>query len=1261
MKKMTIKVKLVLLFTLIKILPLLLIAFIAYEGTIKLEEYVQDSTRYLFNKNKEIILETANASIEDSIKNLDKKSQDSLERISFEIANNVANFLYERDSDILFLSKLNLNTEVLTNFYNNKQRDIIIHGNYNYDDKTNTWQSEEKQKSEVRYKKTADLEDNKKEFNFIDPLKFKTKTIPIYKEINYFDLNGKEIYKVSKINQKLTNISNKKNTYINSENYFNEILALKEGEIFVSDVIGAYVKSNVIGPFTKAKAKKLKIDFEPEKHAYAGKENPLGKKFEGIVRFVTPVFKNGKKVAFISLALDHEHIMQFTDTSNPVSKNAIQNISDASDGNYAFMWDYEGKNISHPRDYFIVGYDEKTGKRAMPWLSADLAVKYKESNKEINEFLKDYPIFEEQSLKKKPNIPQLLKDGNIALDCRYLNFAPQCQGWMQLTKNGGYGSFVIYWSKVWKLTTAAAIPYYTGKYANSKRGFGFVTIGANVDEFHSAANETKKNVKEILSSQTKQMDEIVQENTSEIEDLINSLINELSTVTLLMLILIIVIAVWMSNYISGKIEKLLIGTEKFSKNDLDYRIKVETNDEIGNLENSFNKMAIKIKSLITQQKELNEHLEEKVNEKTIELKVINQGLEEQIEQRTKYLKETLMKAQKADEAKSTFLANISHEIRTPLNAIIGFSELLSNRNDLDVQAKKQANIIQTSANSLLSIINDILDISKIESGNFELTIYETDIYLISENVIELFSKKASEKHLKLVFNLDNKIPLCVLTDGVRIRQVLSNLISNAIKFTEDNGSINVNIVVIKELNKSCTVRFEVEDTGIGIPDKKIQNIFEPFIQVDHKSNKEFQGTGLGLSICKHIVDSLSSKICIESKIGKGSKFWFDVSFNLCKQELPNKKNYLNHLHFQVSDLNCDLYHYAKRYLSLFGIINDEASNKLDIIIHCFNKKEDLDISREKFENIPKLILFEYEDDISKLKFRPNEIALSLPFYASKVNDALQELLSKGNNVIPQTMEPANISAKILVAEDNTANQELISYILGSMNIEFDIQANGEKAFEAYKKDSYDLVLMDINMPVLDGIGSFNKIRAYEKENNLITTPIIALTANAVKGDRERFLDIGMNDYLSKPLNTKELKRVFDTFLFNEESKDKQLLPNEENKEKEEESIQKLGSKIDIEKITSKLGISEVIANLIINKFKEDVLKDLSELNEFIQNNNEEQMKEKAHYLKNSCLNLDLNEICDILQDLETGNLEQSEKLKKFKIIENEINLIVKGE
>ncbi|WP_129090895.1 ATP-binding protein, partial [Arcobacter sp. CECT 8989] len=584
------------------------------------------------------------------------------------------------------------------------------------------------------------------------------------------------------------------------------------------------------------------------------------------------------------------------------------------------------------------------------------------------------------------------------------------------------------------------------------------------------------------------------------------------------------------------------------------------------------------------------------------------------------------KAQKADEAKSTFLANMSHEIRTPLNAIIGFSDILSNSSELKSDNKKQAQIIQTSANSLLSIINDILDISKIESGNFDIAIEKTDLYFISEHVIELFSKRASEKHLKLIFNIDHKIPLCILTDGIRLRQVLSNLLSNAIKFTHE-GKVSLNITLLEEKNNRSKIRFEIEDSGIGIPQEKLENVFKPFVQVDHKSSRQYEGTGLGLSICSHIVQSLGSQIQAQSKENVGSKFFFDLEFETCDDNLHISKSFLNHVKFKVTKEDSDLYHYIKRYIGLFGTVNTDEENPDIVICSCDKTKDALDTMRERYENTPILILFNHEDEAKNFKLKANEHTLVLPFYASKVNDALQELLRKTKQVVKPSKDEIEkkYKANVLVAEDNEANQELISYILDSMNINYSIQDNGLKALKEYKENSYDLVLMDINMPILDGIESFKAIRKYEEEKLLKQIPIVALTANAVKGDKERFLSLGMNDYLSKPINTDEIKKVFDKYLkedtHNSSSKDSTIMiANEE--------------KLNVSKIVDKLGVSENIANMIVNKFKKDITKDLEELESLIENQEKEAIAQKAHYIKNSCLNVALDDICQLLQKLE---------------------------
>ena len=1119
MKNITIKVKLVLLFILIKIVPLLLIAYIAYEGVLKIDEYLTKSTNYLYNQSKEIIINTANASIEDSIKNLDKKSQESLEKVSYEIANQVANFLYERDKDILFLSKSELNENVLKNFFESKKRNITVHDEYYYDENSNSYKTNEELNVDSRDKKMATLKDNEKEFNYVDPIKYKTKELPIYKEISFVDLKGFEKYKVSTINENKLDVSNKKNTFASSEDYFSKIDKLKKGDIYVSDVIGEYVGTRVIGAFTKEKAAKAGIEFEPQKYGYAGLENPLGKRFDGIVRFVTPVFNSqNEKIGYVSMALDHKHVREFTDTANPTGKNVKQNIPDASLGNYAFMWDYEGKNISHPRDYSIVGYDKNTGLKAMPWLSADIAEKYYASNQNINEFLKNYPIFEEQSLIKKPNLKQLKEQSSVGLDCRYLNFAPQCEGWMQVTQNGGYGSFVINWSGVWKLTTAATIPYYTGQYANSKRGFGFVTIGASVDDFHAAANETKKNVSEILKEQTKSMEEIVTQNQSEIEKFIKALINELSIVTFIMVILIIFIAMWMSNYILSKINKLLTGTNKFASKEFDYRIDVTSDDEIGNLEKSFNNMASEINTLIQAQKELNDHLEVKVSEKTTELLQINQNLEKEIDKRTLSLKDALLKAQNADKAKSTFLGNMSHEIRTPLNSIIGFAQIINTSNDSDETSKKYSQIIDTSAKALLAILNDVLDISKIQSGTFEIKIEKANVKTVCEKVFNLYSTRANEKNVDFTLDIDNDIPSSLFVDKDRIKQVLSNLVSNAMKFTKENGKVNMTASLLSKNDNMAKIRFLVSDTGIGIEHDKIKDIFEPFVQADNEVNRNYEGTGLGLSICSYIVKSLNSFIEIKTRVGRGSTFWFDLELECANEEI--------------------------------GLVDESEQN------------DDTQINSVEYKG------------------------------------------------------------KVLVLENNSLNQEVIRYLLQTLCIDCEFVESRVELLDKYKTSDYDLILFDTNIEANVASDIYN----YEKENYLMHIPLIALSANEFDKEKDELSLFGVKQYLKKPIDINQLKRVFDIYM-----------PSHEESIEEEQindSVDEIKYSYNKQDAIDSLCLEESIVDMLLDSFFLTLDSDIKNIQDAINSKSAKDIALTSHYLKGACANLAMNDAVKILQDME---------------------------
>jgi len=996
--KLKIKSKLILLFILIKVIPLLILSYIAIEGANNLNNYFEKTTKNTFEESKNIITKTATTAISDSIEALDKKSQTSIERISYEIANNIAAFLYERDKDLLFLSSIELNTKVLNNFYKIKTSPITVPEKYKYNDNKQKWETV-KQTIAKTNSYQSELKDNDNNFNLNNKKDIKYKDLPIYKEIQVIDLNGNEIYKVSSIKKKKINIKNKSQTYCKAESYFKEIQKLKKNEIYVSDVIGAYVKTNVIGSFTKEKAKKMGIEFDPEKHAYAGKENPVGKRFEAIIRFATPIFKNNKKIGYLSFALDHKHIMEFTDTFDPLIQNTRKDISDASSGNYAFMWDYEGKNISHPRDYFIMGYNPDSGKLVPGWISADMNEDFKKSKyKDLNTYLENYPKFNEQSLKRKPNISQLKSLGEVGLDCRYLNFAPQCKGWMKITKDGGYGSFIIFWSNVWKLTTAAAIPYYTGKYSNSKRGFGFVSIGANVDEFHLAANQTKKNVNKILETQIKTMKKELDDNNFSIIDYIHQLIRELSIITAMMVLIIIAIAIWMSNLVTSKISNLLKGTKEYSKHNFNHKIDITSRDEIGELEHSFNNMADEINELIKKQNNSNILLDIKANE-----------------------------ANQASKAKSNFLASMSHEIRTPLNAILGFIEILLEK-EKDKQNKEYLNIINDSGHNLVNIINDILDFSKIESNKLTLEYVKIDPYNKFANIAKQFNANANIKNITLETHISSSLSKCIQIDILRVTQVINNLLSNALKFTNKNGTIIFSVDCNK---KADEIFISVEDDGIGVTKDKQAMIFDAFAQADNSTTRKYGGTGLGLSISSRLVKLMGGDLKLDPIQENGARFYFNIPLKECN--------------------SC--------------IIPD---NKFSFTLH-----------------------------------EPN----LTPLYNSH----------KNNNYI-------------LIVEDNKANQLYVKVIMKKLSLKFKIANNGYEAVEMYKKENFEIILMDENMPVMSGTEATKKIREIEKQNNKKYTPIIAVTANALEGDKDRFLSIGMDDYLSKPLKQSSLVKMLSKYI-----------------------------------------------------------------------------------------------------------------------------------
>jgi signal transduction histidine kinase len=832
--RLGIRAKLILLFVFIKVIPLLLLALLAWKGVTQMGSQVSERSAQMAGSVQDTVGQLSQVMSRESVRALDVKSRENIERLTTDTALAVADFLKARDKDVLLAASLEPTQAVFDQFLRNRKRALIEPGVWNLSPDGKAWVQVVAPILKAPELKSENPE-NQQDFNYRSAEQsYKRVDRPLYHEITLVGLDGQELIKASAsklLSAQLRNISDRKNTYAKAESYFAELKRLKPGEIYVSDVIGPYVRSHYYGSVTPEAALKAKVPFAPTSEAYSGKENPQGKRFQGIIRWATPLVKAGKVIAYITLALDHDHVMSFTDNLIPTEARYTA-IPDAGNGNYAFMWDYQDRSIAHPRHQSIIGYNPETGMHETPWLEDSLYKSWKASATPLDKYLSGVPSFDHQSRTKKPS-KELMQEGIRGLDCRYLNFAPQCQGWYDLTKQGGSGSFVILWSGVWKLTTAATIPYFTGQYGKTPRGFGYVTIGANVDEFHKAATVTKELLDRRVSDYGVQLKQADVETNNIISRSMQNTVLTLATSSAFMIGLVVLIAIWLANMLTSRVTQLADGLKKIEQGDLTYRIEKNSEDEMGHLSDSINRMA------------------------------------DSVENSFQRVEEARMRAEEASRMKSVFLASMSHELRTPLNGILGFAELLK----LDLQDPDQqsyAETIHASGQNLLSIVNNLLDLSKIEAGRLELKPVRTDIVALLAELAAQHGAHAQSKGLQLQSLPAADIPQDLLCDPARLRQVLNNLLDNAVKFTEQ-GTVQLSVEAVE--NK---LRFTVTDTGIGINERQQAKLFEKFHQKDNFLTDDQSGAGLGLALAKELVVLMNGEMGFESTPGAGSRFYFTL-------------------------------------------------------------------------------------------------------------------------------------------------------------------------------------------------------------------------------------------------------------------------------------------------------------------------------------------------------------------------------------------------